>query len=130
MELMTKKALFAGVAAFALLVGTTGAGAIDVEENNAAVSIGDVENETGSIDHKNAVSANAMQQVVANSVTIELEDGSGTPEGEIVGEALNMAFGHHTFEHQILNVNNFQQGVNQAQQGAISVAVQANFGGI
>ncbi len=118
------KTLFAGVAAFALLVGTTGAGAIDdVEGNSTAVSIGDVENETGTIDHRNAVSANAMQQVVANSVGVE-------EISQLTGEFAHhgMDFGSNTFERQVLDVNNFALGINQAQQGAVSIAVQANFG--
>ena len=40
-----------------------------------------------------------------------------------------MLFGKSTFEVQDVDVNNFNSGINAAQQGAVSIAVSANGGG-
>ncbi len=131
MELMTKKTLFAGLASFALLMGTVGTAGADGPEGKIEVkeiTVGDTEVEFGhdSIGHKNAVSVNALQQVSSNIASVigvhdnELVSGSAAHDG--------MVFGHSTFENQVLDVNNFALGINQAQQGAVSIAVQGTFG--
>ena len=118
MELMTKKTLFAGVAAFALLMGTVNAeageggegGKIELKNN----TVDNVEVKSGKID-QSSVSVNALQQVTANSaITDKVED--------LIHHG--MSFGSNTFQNQALNVNNIAQGINQAQQGGVSVAVR------
>ncbi len=120
------KTLLAAIAAFALVLGTAGIAAADGDIDSNHNSVGDTEVEFGhdSIDHKNAVSVNALQQVSTGNITLN-------DHSELDGEHLasdGMSFGHSTFENQLLDVNNFAQGINVAQQGAVSIAVQGNFG--
>lgn len=125
------KTLLAGIAAFALVFGTAGVAWADHDEASVDINhvdIGDVEVEFGhdSIDHKNAVSVNALQQVTTNTAQVV-----GTHDNELVSGSFahdGMDFDHSTFEHQILNANNFALGINQAQQSAVSIAVQGTFG--
>lgn len=118
-----KKALLASVAAFALVLGTAGIGfASDFSVlSHADIDGGNVH--FSDVGHDNAVSVNALQQVSTGTITI-----SGTHDNTLVDGSFahdGMKFGNNTFENQILDVNNFALGINQAQQGAVSVAVQS-----
>ena len=115
MELMTKQSLFAGVAAFALL-GYAGAA------------------EASHPSSTNSVSDQTLSQ--SNTQSIRLDHAGGGSAGESGGaegafqydkNSLPLNMGEHTFTHQVLDVNNFQVGTNQSQQGAISMAVSGTF---
>ena len=115
-----KKTLLAGVAAFALVLGASGAAWAD-NENAAAelemegdievevFSEGEVEENEGAI----AISVNTLQQTSVNNSKNDADE----------SQDAGMDFGNETFSDQILNVNNFAAGNNQNQQGAISVSV-------
>ena len=128
MELMMKKTLIAGISAFALMLGASGTAVADPDafRDHSDISVGNVKVDIGkkSIDHKNAVSVQALQQVATGVA----QAGSGTSplvNGEFAHHG--MEFGPDTFRDQVLDVNNFALGINQAQQGAVSIAVQGTF---
>ncbi len=108
-----KKTLIAATSAFALVLGLSGAALADSDRPT--------------FDHSNqlavAVSVQILSQQVAN---INVNGLGGFQQIEKTFQD-GMANGDHTFTHQILNVNNLSQGINNVSQGAISVAVAANF---
>ena len=132
MKLMTKKTLFSGVAAFALLMGTVGTAGADgpegeIEVKNVDVDGAEVEFGHDSFTKKNAVSIQALQQTVSNAVIVQGDHKNALVDGEFAHHGMD--FGNKTFQEQVLDVNNFALGINQAQQGAVSIAVQGNFEG-
>ncbi len=71
-----------------------------------------------------AISVNTQDQEALNAVHAGeevLDDGA-------LYDA-RMLFGSNTFEVQDVDVNNFNSGINAAQQGAVSIAVSASGGG-
>ena len=107
-----KKTLIAATSAFALVLGFSGASVAQEFELGANI----------------AVSVQILDQYVSNS----FDNGDHSSGNVQTGEhsfSDGMANGDHTFTHQILNVNGFNQGINGTNQGAISVAVAANFQG-
>lgn len=115
-----KKALLASVAAFALVLGTAGIGFASDILSHADVDGGNVH--FSDVGHDNAVSVNALQQVSTNTATVSAKK-SSIIDGSLAHDGMD--FGNHTFQNQVLDVNNFALGINQAQQGAVSVAVQS-----
>ena len=69
--------------------------------------------------NEGAVSINALKQIVTNRVAV----GHNVVEASYNG---TMEFGNFTFQNQKVNVNNFNSGMNAAQQGAIAIAVNTN----
>ena len=65
-----------------------------------------------------AVSVNALMQVATQSLDASSEnvDEDSTYNGD-------MNFGSQTFQYQVINANNFNSGMNAAQQGGVAVAV-------
>ncbi len=103
-----KKTLIAATSAFALVLGLSGAASANSDRPDQTAV---------------AVSVQLLGQQTANI-------NAGNPaQMSILPFIGGQANGEHTFTHQVLNVNNFAQGVNSAQQGAISLAVAANFSG-
>ena len=120
-----KKTLLASVAAFALVLGASGAvwadgiDDTDVDVDAYSVTTGNIGDD---VDDGSAVavSANSLQQVSTNLFGID--DADDIFDDEMFNDEV-FDFGTNTFREQILNVNNFAGGINQSQQGAISVAV-------
>ncbi len=132
MKLMTKKTLFSGVAAFALLMGTVGTAGADGPEGEIQVKGGMIEGAEVEFGHdsftkKNAVSIQALQQTVSNAVIVQGDHKNSLVDGEFAHHGMD--FGSDTFKNQVLDVNYFSLGIKQAQQGAVSIAVQGNFEG-
>ena len=71
-----------------------------------------------------AISVNTQDQSVLNAEIAgdEVLDDGALYDGR-------MLFGHNTFEVQDVDVNNFNSGINAAQQGAVSIAVSTTGGG-
>lgn len=109
-----KKTLIAATSAFALVLGFSG--------------VASAENDRATFSHSNQLAVAVSVQILDQYVTNDF-DGHNQTILDDHAFSNGMANGDHTFTHQILNVNGFNQGINGTNQGAISVAVAANFQG-
>ena len=125
------KTLLAATAAFALVLGASGATWASHDIDDVGVFIdGEVIDDTGNVKVDDVIDGNVEKGGTAAVSIVALQQVSGNVAGaggdfadDDFMDDEPMDFGNNTFQNQILNVNNFQNGINQAQQGAISIAV-------
>lgn len=108
------KKVLGGASALALILGLSApVMAAEVTVNHHGVDV-----------DATAISANTQDQSILN----EVHSGEEVLDDGALYDA-RMLFGSNTFEVQDVDVNNFNSGINAAQQGAVSIAVSAPSGG-